>query len=342
VANNIPGNGIPIALSSGRGVTSGSFTLQYNPSLLTISGVVSKVAGASFTLVSNNTVTGTAVLSLSSPSSLTSTATPIAMGSLLATVPLSATVNYGVNQLLHFSSEQLNGTAGPIAVTNADAVQVAAYIGDVTDKGGPLSLSDATAVFAVAGAVPNTAAQTIPGFAAFPNLDPAIIGDVSLQGSVTSTDAGAMLQEVGGAARITIPYAPIGLPVTPAVHSEKVDSGQWTVDSENPLRNASAVSARPAAVLQAEVPPTPTVPGNPLSSAVVEQVFSNLLQNSYSLSITMHPQPTGNWSQPNVGFRGYLASTCDLPDAGSPWDGDTDPLVVFFAREGAKVRALPL
>ena len=45
VANNIPGNGIPIALSSGLGVTSGSFTLQYNPSLLTISGAVSEVPG---------------------------------------------------------------------------------------------------------------------------------------------------------------------------------------------------------------------------------------------------------------------------------------------------------
>jgi hypothetical protein len=54
-----------------------------------------------------------------------------------------------------------------------------------------------------------------PGFAAFPVLDPAIIGDVSLRGNVHSTDAGAMTQQVGGIARITIPYAPIGLTVTP-------------------------------------------------------------------------------------------------------------------------------
>jgi hypothetical protein len=208
VANNIPGDGIPIALSNGMGVTSGSFTLQYNPSLLTISGAVSKVAGASFVLVSNNTATGTAVLSLSSPTALGSGS--ISMGSLLATVPLTAGANYGAEQLLHFSSVQLNGTAGAIAATNADGVQVAAYFGDVTDMGGPLSLADATAVFSVANAIANTTAQTIPGFAAFPNLDPAIIGDVSLQGSVTSTDAGAMTQEVGGTVRVTIPYAPIG------------------------------------------------------------------------------------------------------------------------------------
>jgi hypothetical protein len=115
---------------------------------------------------------------------------------------------------LHFSSEQLNGTAGPIAVTNADGVQVAVYFGNVTDTGGPFSLADAGAISSVANTVANTQTQTIPGFAAFPNVDPAIIGDVSLQGNVNSTDAGAMTQEVGGNARITIPYAPIGLQVT--------------------------------------------------------------------------------------------------------------------------------
>jgi Cohesin domain len=116
---------------------------------------------------------------------------------------------------LHFSGEKLSGTQGSITVTNADGVEVAAYLGNVTDTGGPLSLQDAGAVAAVAGAVANTSAQTIPGFGAFPNLDPAVIGDVSLQGSVNSTDAGAMTQQVGGTARPTIPYAPIGLTVTP-------------------------------------------------------------------------------------------------------------------------------
>jgi hypothetical protein len=340
VANNVPGNGLPIALSSGLGVTSGSFTLQYNPSLLTISGVVSKVAGASFTLVSNNTITGTAVLSLSSPSSLSSTATAFTMGSLLATVPLSATSTYGVGQLLHFSSEQLNGSAGPIAATNADGVQVAAYFGDVTDTGGPLSLNDSSAVFAAAGAVPNTATQTIPGFGAFPNLDPAIIGDVSLQGSVNSTDAGALLQQVGGSARITIPYAPIGLPVTP-LGPLVVDSERWTTDGGNSGSSASAASVAPAAVMKAELAPMPAVPGNSLSSAVVEQVFGNLAQNAYSLSIISNSLPTSNGPQPSINPLGYLASAADLLDAGSPWDEDAAALEVYFAREGAKRKAWP-
>ena len=213
VANNLPGTGIPIGLSNGQGVTSGTFTIQYNPSLLNITGAVSKIAGASFTIVSNTG--GTLVLSLSSPTSISATTSAITIGSLLATVPLSATSTYGAKQLLHFSNEQLAGTGGAIAVTGADAVAVAAYFGDVTDLGGPLALNDASLVGTVAGQVPNTAAQTIPGFPAFANLDPIIIGDVSLQGIVNSTDAGAMTQQVGGTAKITIPYAPIGLPVTP-------------------------------------------------------------------------------------------------------------------------------
>jgi hypothetical protein len=223
VANNIPGSGIPIALTSALGVTSGLFTLQYNPTLLNITGVapsaaLANIAGASFTMFSNTVAgtSGTLMLSLSSPTKLSTASTAFTLGSLLATVPLSATATYGAKQLLHFSGELLAGTAGPTTVVGVDGVQIAAYFGDVTDTGGPLSLQDAAAIAVVGSGVPNTAAQTIPGFMAFPNVDPILIGDVSLQGLVNQTDAGAMTQQVGGTARPTIPYAPIGLPVTPA------------------------------------------------------------------------------------------------------------------------------
>jgi hypothetical protein len=345
VANNIPGYGIPIALNSGLNVTSGSFTLQYNPSLLNITGVVSKVTSGTFTLVSNNTLAGTLVLSLSSPTRLATGATTVTLGSLLATVPLSATSNYGATQLLHFSSEALAGTAGPITVTNADAVQVAAYFGDVTEQGGPLSLQDAGGIAAVSGSVANTAAHTIPGFAAFPDLDPTIIGDVSLQGSVNSTDSGAITQEIGGLARITIPYAPIGLPVTPVGPTLRLlDSGEGqplTVAGGNPVVRAIAASVRPPVVLQAEVAHTPTAQGNPLSSAVVEHLYSDVVQNTYSLSTAYYPLPTANLIQPNVYRLDFLVSTADLLDAGSPWEEYADPLEVLFAREGARVMGLP-
>ena len=254
VANNIPTSGIPIALTSALGVTSGTFTLQYNPTLLNITAVapsaaLANIAGASFFVVSNTVVgsSGTLVLSLLSPTRLSTASTAFTLGSLLATVPLSATASYGAKQLLHFSSELLNGTAGPIAIAGVDGVQVVAYLGDVTDTGGPLSLQDATAISVVGSGVPNTAAQTIPGFTAFPNLDPILIGDVSLQGIVNQTDAGTMTQQVGGTARPTIPYAPIGLPVTPVGPDPTltVGGGSWTVQGDTLVVPVSIDTARP-------------------------------------------------------------------------------------------------
>jgi hypothetical protein len=235
VANNVPGNGIPIALSSGLGATSGTFTLQYNPSLLNIIAGVSKIAGSSFRVVTSVTspTVATAVITFASPTPISSKASSITIGSILATVPLTATASYGAKQLLHFSGIQLNGTAGPIAAAGADGVEVAAYFGDVSDTGGPLALADAVAMASVGGEVANTAAQTVPGFSAFPNLDPVIIGDVAYQGNINSTDSGAMMQQVAGQPRPLIPYAPIGLSVTPVGPDPTliVDSGQWLVDS---------------------------------------------------------------------------------------------------------------
>jgi FG-GAP-like repeat len=347
VANNIPGDGIPIALSSGLNVTSGSFMLQYNPSLLTILGVVPKVAGASFTLVSNDTVNGTVVLSLSSASPISSSASPITLGSLLATVPQSARASYGTTQLLHFSGEQLNGVAGPISVTNADGVQVAAFFGDATDTGGPLSLSDASAVFSVANAISNTMAQTIPGFAAFPVLDPAIIGDVSLQGAVSSTDAGAILQEVSGTARITIPYAPIGLPAAPSPAMEldvaASRASQTLIAAGKSAGSvANAPSPKQATALQAEAAPLSTVPAGQEQPIISEYTLSELVGNISSTSIPRTSQPQANLTQQNAWSQVYAPSADDLLETGLPWDEDRDSIVSVFASEGAKGKGWPL
>ena len=196
VANNIAGDGIPVALSNGQHVTSGSFTLQYNPALLNITGAVSKISGASFTVSTtiNSTTSATAVISLSSPSSISTATSAITLGSLVATVPFSALSSYGSQQLLHFSAEQLATTSNSnISVTSQDAVQVLAFFGDVNDTGLPFAEDGAAAVIGeVAGEIPNTVTQTLPGFGTFPDLDPVIIGDVALQGTVNSTDTGAI------------------------------------------------------------------------------------------------------------------------------------------------------
>jgi hypothetical protein len=217
VSNAIANNGIPVATSSGLNVTSGQFVLQYNPQLLNITGGVSKIAGETFAVstVINNSTSATTTISISAGTRISATSNPITMGALLATVPMGVTATYGAKQLLHFSSVVLNATTGPVTVTNQDAVEIAAFFGDVLDTGTPFNLNDVNALSAVAGLSPNTVAQTIPGFTQFPDADPVIIGDVALQnlGGIVSTDSSKMNQQLT-AAQTGIPFLPAGLTVT--------------------------------------------------------------------------------------------------------------------------------
>jgi hypothetical protein len=187
--------------------------------LLNIAGGLSRLPGVTFAVAvdTGNATASTATISFSSPLSISSNAAPLNLGSLLASVPFSATTSYGAKQLLHFSSMQLEGTVGPIAVTNQDGLEVAAYFGDVVDAGGPLNLNDSSTIAIVSSQIPNTVAKTVPGFAAFPLLDPIVIGDVALQnlGFINSTDASVINQELV-LLKPTIPYAPIGLSLTAA------------------------------------------------------------------------------------------------------------------------------
>ncbi len=207
-AVNVPNSstdGIPLALSSGSGVTSALFTLQYNSALLQITGAVvnSSLAGASLTLEPISTP-GNAVIEFSSLTPLPAPA--VSLGGLTADVPLSAASLYGTKALLQFSGVQVNG--GLIGATAIEAVQVAAYLGDVSGVGNYSPL-DATLMSRVATDIDT-------GFAAFPCLDPTILGDISGTGAVTSTDVTLMNRVVAG---ITVPQAqtiPNGLSIPPA------------------------------------------------------------------------------------------------------------------------------
>jgi hypothetical protein len=248
VSNAVAGNGIPIALSSGLGVTSGSFALDYNPSMLNITGAVSQINGATFTVITtiDSATSATAVISLSSPTPISATTASITIGSLLASVPLSATAAYGAKQLLHFSALQLNGAGGPIPITNDDGIELIAYFGDVTATGGPFTNGDAQTISAVAAAAANTVAKTVPGFSAYPNVDPALIGDVGLQGFTNFTDVSVMLGQLASP-RATIPVAPAGLPIAAAGPDPtlSVDGGRWTADRDSLGVSVSIDTARP-------------------------------------------------------------------------------------------------
>ena len=106
--------GIPINISNGTGVTAGSFTLQYNPSLLSITGatVNAALSGASLSVTTTtdpvNTSLNDAVITFSSPTAVGSVKS---LGTLQASIPDGAASSYKVKSVLHFTSVQLNGGA---------------------------------------------------------------------------------------------------------------------------------------------------------------------------------------------------------------------------------------
>ena len=214
-AVNLPNNqsaGIPINLSNGSNVTSGTFTLQYNSALLNITGatVNSALPGATLTLAASSTP-GKAVIDFASLAPLTSGV--VRLGELIATVPNSAASAYKTKALLHFSSVQLNG--GAISVTPDDAVQVIAYFGDVTGDA-TLSTGDASLISRVATGVDNNPATgVIGGFAAYQLADPALIGDLNSSGNVDASDVTLINSFLSGTPRSQIPAIPAGLTIVP-------------------------------------------------------------------------------------------------------------------------------
>ena len=212
---NLPNSattGIPLNLSNASGVTSGTFTLTYNPALLSITAasVNTSLTGASLSLDAASTP-GTAILDFSSPTALTASTAPVRLGGLIAIVPNSAASLYKSKALLHWSGMTLNG--GAIAVEGDDSVQVVAYFGDASGSAnGSLSAGDASDISAAAvGISTNIALGTLSGFSAFPLADPAIIADLNNDGLVDSSDVTLLNSVLAGIPRAQIPAVPTGL-----------------------------------------------------------------------------------------------------------------------------------
>ena len=214
---NLPNSattGIPLNVSVGSGITSGKFTLQYNPALLSITGVTvnTSLTGASLSLDAASTP-GIAILDFSSPTALTQTG-PLRLGGLVATVPNSAASLYKSKALLHWSGTTLNN--GAIAAQGDDSVEIVAYFGDAAGMAiGSLSGTDVSDISAVAtGLGTNSALGTLGGFAAFPQVDPAIIADLNNDGLVDASDVTLLNSVLAGIPRAQIPAIPTGLTIT--------------------------------------------------------------------------------------------------------------------------------
>ncbi len=203
--NNQSGGGYPLYLRDSTGsVTNVQVTLNYNPALLTVTGVT----GAGFTLLGSSTP-GQAVLQYSGLPLLTGSQTPV--GFITAQVPGGTTaspVPYKARDLLHLSSPSLNG--GVVPVATCDALHLLAYVGD-SDGNGSYSSNDAVLITRVA-------LQTDSGFTAYPLVDPVIVADTDGSGFIPA-DAALQVNEAG----VGFKTANLGNPpVPPGVHFQAI------------------------------------------------------------------------------------------------------------------------
>jgi hypothetical protein len=179
---NNSGSGIPVTMASASGTTDVTFDVQYNPSILTISGTLTNgaPAGTTFTLVGGapTLIDSThAVASFHYANSTPSGAT-LTLGQIVANVPNSASSLYQAKGLLHLANIVRNTTDN--STRNADSFQVVAYFGD-TNGDHRVTAGDASLV--------NRVVLTLDtGFAAYRLVDPLIVGDINGGGTIDGTD----------------------------------------------------------------------------------------------------------------------------------------------------------
>jgi hypothetical protein len=188
-------------------VTSGTFTLTYSSSDLTISGAVvdpnlAASYGATLSLDASSTP-GNAIIDFSTTTALPSASgTPILLGGLVATVP--STAYYKAKDLLHFSSVALNTATGSVPTIGSDALHLVTFAGNASGSGAITSADVLDMARVVAGAD--------AGFAAYPLVDPDVIGDLEGDGAVDGPDGALLGRYVNG---VTTPQVPVypGAPV---------------------------------------------------------------------------------------------------------------------------------
>jgi len=195
---NLPatGLGIPVTLTNGVGLDSLAFDLHFDPVILNVTAALPGVGlpvGA--LLASSSPSAGVLRVELTGLSGLGAGA--LALVNLQADVRIDAA--YGAKQILDLRNFTYNGGSGTGVAD--DGVHVNAYVGDATANRGYSSLDVQRLQRVVVG--------LDTGFAAFPNLDPAILGDTSGNAAFTSLDVLRMQQRVVGLPQTSIPPLPV-------------------------------------------------------------------------------------------------------------------------------------
>ncbi|WP_182867330.1 cohesin domain-containing protein [Rhodopirellula sp. JC639] len=205
---HLPGNGdagIPVMLSTGHDVTSVDFELAFDPTLLTISGFNTEIAGAAAAF--NLVAPGLARVTVSSPQEFSAVDGVFELGRFTASVPASAP--YTGKHLLDIRAAQVRDAAPLPALRptrDDDGLHVAAYPGDGNAShsytGGDVTHLQRVIV------------GPATGFADYKLADPRVIADLDHSGDLTGGDVTLLQRVIIGIPVDQVPPIPSG--VTPA------------------------------------------------------------------------------------------------------------------------------
>jgi hypothetical protein len=187
--------GIPIRLDSAGQVSKVAFELHYDPALLNITGVQLPAGGTLTPDASPQPGVVKVEISFASPVA----ANGLIVARLIGQVPGNAP--YGAKHVLDLRNVVVND--GGISVRADDGLHVVVFAGDASGNAGYSTLDIQRLQRVMLGAD--------TGFSAWPSTDPAIIGDVNNNGSLTIADSTLLSREILGFDRPEIPP----LPATP-------------------------------------------------------------------------------------------------------------------------------
>ena len=256
------GGFLPLYLSDGAGAKTIEFTLNYDPAKLSIQSLSAgaNLAGAA-TIEQLPSATGVLKVRITSPSALA--AGKVHLLNIRATVPTTAA--YGSVDVLDLANVLVNGSAG----LDDDALHVVGAFGDASGDAAYSALDGQL--------LQRVIVKLDTGFAAYPNVDPVVVGDIAGGGTLNSFDASFLAQEVSflnGSGTLDRPEIP-PIPLAPAtqVAAPRMQAsiglaatpGNATLAPTAPIPTATGVPGLLA------LKPLATAPGNPSAPASVAQ-----------------------------------------------------------------------
>ncbi|MDO8955218.1 MAG: PKD domain-containing protein, partial [Gammaproteobacteria bacterium] len=187
------GQHVPVTLTTPGGTHQVVFTVDYSPSMLTITGAKAAFGmplgtKVLFDTLSNADGSKRARITVTLPGSLTLWPGSWRVVDLVASVP--ATAPYGGSEVVRVGISSINGAA-PAAgsVISDNALHVVGYFGDANGDA-RYTADDASQILRVVS-------KKDPGFAAWRNTDPVQIAGVSGGNGLSALDATSVLQNIG-------------------------------------------------------------------------------------------------------------------------------------------------